>query len=319
MDFRQLRQFVILAEELHFGRAAKRLGIAQPPLSQSIKRLETDLGFDLFDRSSRSVELSAAGRAFLPEVRSALSQLATGAEQAQRVARGEIAELDVGFTSSALFNALPSLIQRTRAALPSVQFKLLEHSSADQIEALRAGRLDLALVHRAPRLLDGLETLVVERSRHFIAIPEAWPLARNASVRLVDLADCPFIMPPHRDGLRSLGPLLAACETAGFTPKVAQEALQSFTMLSLCAAGFGVAFVPESASLTAMHGVRFLPIEGLPAGVVSEIIAAWLPGARSPALQAVLDSLGRQALAPGEIVAEKAQHGKKRGLTPASS
>lgn len=291
MDLRQLRQFIILAEELHFGRAAKRLGIAQPPLSQAIKRLESDLGFDLFDRSSRRVELSAAGRTFLPEVRGALGQLETGAQQAQRVARGEIAELDVGFTSTAMFSALPSLMKATHAARPSVQFKLLELSSLEQIEELRAGKLDLALVHPAPRLVDGLSTLVIERSRNYIAIPEGWPLAKRSSVRLAELADCPFIMPSQRDGARSLAPILRACEAAGFTPKVAQEALQSFTMLSLCAAGFGIGFIPESAIHTAMRGIRFARIEDWPDDVYSEIIAAWLPDTRSPALLAVVDIL----------------------------
>jgi len=295
MDFRQLRHFMVVAEELHFGRAAQRLGIAQPPLSQSIKRLEADLGVELFDRSSRRVELSAAGRVFLPEVKSALVQLEAGAQQAQRVARGDIAELDVGFISTALFKALPTLMRRAREAMPSVHIKLIEQSSAQQIESLRAGKIDLALVHPAPRMLDGLESLVIERVRNIAAIPEAWPLARKAEIRLAELADLPFVMPPFRHGTHSLAPLLAACEAAGFTPQVRQEASQTFTMLSLTAAGFGASIVPASAAETGMKGVRFLPIIDLPSNQWMELAAAWMPGSDSPALNAVVEAL-RHAL-----------------------
>lgn len=295
MDFRQLRHFLIVAEELHFGRAAQRLGIAQPPLSQSIKRLEADLGFELFDRSSRRVELSAAGRAFLPDVKSALIQLSGGAQQALRVARGDIAELDVGFISMALFKALPTLMHRAREAMPSVHIKLIEQSSVEQIESLRAGKIDLALVSPAPRMLDGLESLVIERSRNVAAIPETWPLAEKAAIRLADLADLPFVMPPFGHGAHSIAPLLAACEAAGFTPKVRQEAFQTFTMLSLTAAGFGVCIVPETAAGTGMKGVRFVPITDLPPNLWMDLVAAWLPGSASPALKAVVEAM-RHAL-----------------------
>ena len=291
MDFRQLRHFLVVAEELHFGRAARRLGIAQPPLSQSIKRLEADLGVELFNRSSRRVELSAAGHALLPDVRSALAQLEAGARQAHRAARGETVELNVGFTSTALFQALPTLMRRARAALPSVQIRLVEKSSAEQIEGLRTGTLDLALVHPVPRLLAGLDSVTLERSPHVAAIPESWPLAAKSSIRLAELADCPFVMPPYRHGTQALAPLLAACEAAGFTPQVAQEASQTMTMLSLCAAGFGVTFVPQSAALTGMNGVRFVTIADLPATLAMEIVAAWLPRTDSPVLRAVADAL----------------------------
>lgn len=297
MDFRQLRHFLVVAEELHFGRAAQRLGIAQPPLSQSIKRLEADLGFDLFDRSSRRVELSAAGRAFLPDVRSALMQLSGGAQQALRVARGDSAELDVGFVSIALFQALPTLMHRARQAMPSVHIKLIEQSSVEQIESLRAGKIDLALVIPTPRMLDGLESLLIERSRNVAAIPEGWPLADRPEIRLMDLADLPFVLPPLGHGSHSIAPLIAACEAAGFTPRVQQEAFQAFTMLSLVGSGFGVSIVPETAARTGMKGVRFVPITDLPSHLCMELVAAWLPGGESPALTAVVDAMRQAPLA----------------------
>ena len=291
MDLRQLRHFLVVAEELHFGRAAARLGIAQPALSQSIKRLEADVGVALFNRSSRRVELSAAGRTFLPDVRGAITQLDDGAHQAQRVERGEIAELDIGFTSAALFHTLPALMRRAREALPTLQVRLIERSSSDQIEALRAGTLDLAIVHPVARMLDGLHSITVERSRNMIAIPASWPLAAKPSVRLIELADCPFIMPPLHHGTRSVVALLAACEAAGFSPRVEQEAFQLITMLSLSAAGFGVCFVPETARRMGMNGVRILTIDDLPAGTELQLTAAWVPENLSPALRAVVAAL----------------------------
>lgn len=297
MDLRHLRHFLIVAEELHFGRAAARLGIAQPALSQSIKRLEQDVGAELFTRSSRKVELSAAGRIFLPDVRSAIAQLDDGASQAQRVERGEIAELEVGFTSAALLHTLPKLIRRAREILPTTHIKLIERSSVDQISALRAGSLDLAIVHPAPRLLDGLHWFTLERSRNMAAMPASWPLAQQASIRLADLADCPFIMPPFHHGTHSLAPLLAACEAAGFTPRVEQEAYQVMTMLSLSAAGLGVSFLPETTANVGMNGVRVVPIEDMPKGTEMLLTAAWLPERDSSALLKVISEM--EELFPG--------------------
>ncbi|MET0137054.1 MAG: LysR substrate-binding domain-containing protein [Sphingobium sp.] len=282
LDLRQLRQFVVLADELHFGRAAKRLGIAQPPLSQTIKRLETEIGAELFGRSKRRVELTAAGKAFLVEVTGALQQIDFALRVARRVAAGDFATLRVGFISAALFRALPKAMRTFRELSPSVVLDLIEAPSQRQIESLRNGTLDIGFICPIPHLLEGLTSICVERARPIAAIPESWPLASRDSIMLADLAGMPFILLPYRDHPAHYMGVMSACQSAGFTPNVVQEAAQSQTMLSLAAAGLGVALVAESAADTGMGGVRFVPVSDLPDALSIELAAVWNPNFESP-------------------------------------
>ena len=295
LDIRQLRQFIVLAEELHFGRAAVRLGIAQPPLSQAIKRLESEVGADLFERSNRRVEITPAGRAFLAEVQAGLRQIELAASLAKKVATGDAGQLRVGFVSSALFRVLPTVIRTFRDVAPGVSIKLVEKSSKEQAEALRDGSIDLGLMIPAPSLLDGLSSITVERTNYMAAIPSGWEMAQRESVELRDLAGVPLILFPRENHADAHSSVLTACRAAGFEPNVVQEAKQVLTMLALVAADFGAAFIASSATTAPMNGVTLLPIVDAPSSLDMTTVAAWNPtyvaGARDKLVAAVRDSL----------------------------
>ena len=291
LDIRQLRQFIILAEELHFGRAAMRLGIAQPPLSQAIKRLEGEIGAELFERSNRRVELTPAGRAFLTEVQAALRQIELAASLAKKVASGDAGQLKVGFVSSALFRALPTLMRMFSSIAPGISIKLVEKSSKEQAEALRDGGIDLGLLIPAPSLLDGLASMTVERARMIAAIPSGWELAKRPSIELRDLAGLPLILVPYGEHSDAHNSVFSACRMAGFEPNVVQEAKQVMTMLGLVAADFGAAFIVESAARWKPEGVTFLEITDRPESLGMTTVAAWNPTYSSAARDKLINAL----------------------------
>src|ERR1700756_2905524 len=182
MDFRALRHFVALAEELHFGRAAQKLGMTQPPLSQSIKRLEQQLGVKLVERSSRSVSLTLPGATFAVEARRLLQQLEFVERLVRLTGAGEVARLTVGLIIPALYRILPLALDLLRARMPRLEVRLEELPSEEQIKLLRYGRLDLAMISPAPMDLRGLAVRPVERGGAVIAVPAAWPFANRTEV-----------------------------------------------------------------------------------------------------------------------------------------
>ncbi|MBU1358331.1 MAG: LysR family transcriptional regulator [Gammaproteobacteria bacterium] len=246
MDLRRLRHFDVLAETLNFSRAADRLHIAQPALSVSIQKLETELGHKLFDRTPTGVRMTTAGAAALVEARRILRhgeqmQLAT-----QAAADGTGGLLRIGFVGSATHQLIPALIPRFRAQYPNVQLVLREATSVAIVAMLGDETLDLGIV-RTPLLQAHSATLqVLQRDRWLMALPAAHPLASAEHLVLADLAREPFVMygATHAAGLNAL--VLAACESAGFVPVVAQEATQIPTVLALVESGLGVALVPET-------------------------------------------------------------------------
>jgi DNA-binding transcriptional LysR family regulator len=256
-----MRHFVAVAEELHFGRAARRLNMAQPPLSQSIRRLEADLGIDLFDRSRRGVEMTAAGRVFLAEARRTLLQADLAAKLARREATRD-PEVRVSFVGPALYRVLPELVVRHRAEVPGVHVRLFERASRDQLAGVRAADFDVGFVTAAGLAPEsGCETLLVERASLVAAVPADSPLADAAAIDLATLAEQPFIVPPSRDAGGESG-ALAAFKAVGAAPRVAQEATQTNTTLSLVGAGLGCSLVMATAALMRTPNVRFLPILG---------------------------------------------------------
>jgi DNA-binding transcriptional LysR family regulator len=286
-DLRQLRSFIAVAEELHFNRAAKRLNIAQPPLSQQIRQLEQAVGAQLLLRTTRRVELTPAGAVFLHAARRILAEAGSATEAAQRASRGEMDTLRVGFTDSAAVSVLPDAIRHFRKSFPHVHLDLREDSSVRQVEAVRRDDIDVALV-RGPLTEGALRTELVLEERFCVALWQGHPLARMKTVPLRRLADQPFVMFPRHLASMFHDVITSMCRSAGFTPDVAYEAAQYQTILSLVAAEVGVSIVPLSVRNIARAGVAFRPLQG--ASATAQVVAVLRPERSSPVLEGFLRS-----------------------------
>ena len=260
MSFRQMRHFVAVAEELHFGRAAKRLNMAQPPLSQSIRRLETDLGIDLLERSRKGVALTAAGEIFLKEARQALIH----ADLARRLALREAQkaqEVRVGFIGPALYRLLPPLLVAFTKDNPGIDVRLYEERTAAQVKAVLEGETDVGFVTAGAQEIEGCDTMIVERAIIVAAVPADWPLADRASLTLAELADHPLVLPPAQNLATEPRQVLKMFGSAGGRlPNVIQESTHANTTLSLVAAGVGFSIITGTAALANPPNVRFIPI-----------------------------------------------------------
>jgi DNA-binding transcriptional LysR family regulator len=287
-ELRHLRYFVAVAEELHFGRAAKRLGIAQPPLSQQIRQLEHRLGVSLFSRTSRQVALTPAGEALLRGARRTLAEMGLAAAAARRAATGETDALRVGYTDSAALSVMPSAIRRFRSALPSVHLDLVEGSTAAQLDAVARDLIDLALV-RGPVVQPAMRTEVVLREPFLVALPEHHPLGERETVELRALGAEPMVLFPRHLAPDFHDTISAMCRAAGFTPLVAYEGAEYQTILSLVAAGLGVSLVPRSVENLQRRGVVYRVIPDAPPR--AEIAAVYRGENWSRPLEAMLDVL----------------------------
>jgi DNA-binding transcriptional LysR family regulator len=281
MELRHLRYFVAVAEELHFGRAAARLHIAQPPLSRQIRDLEREVGTPLFERVSRGVELTAAGRAFLPEARLTLAQAARAQRTAERAARGEIGRLRVGFVEAATYaRVLPEVLGFFRMHLPNIGISLFEMDTHAQADAFRDGRIDLGLLHSVPADADRLlHVEPVYTDPMVAAVPATHRLASQTRVALGAFAQESFVLFPRADAPRLYDDIIASCRTAGFNPRVVQEATAWHTLASLVGAGVGFAFVPQSLTNFQRPGVVYRSVRALSAGM--EMSAVWRRGDKS--------------------------------------
>ncbi|WP_162527121.1 LysR substrate-binding domain-containing protein [Sphingomonas solaris] len=275
MDLRHMRHFVAVAEELHFGRAARRLNIAQPPLSQSIRRLEVDLGVELFDRSRRSVELTSAGRVFLDEARRTLMHADLARKMAQREAQ-KAPEVRVSFVGPALYRVLPDLLVRYRATAPEVNVRLFEMSSPDQMHGIMAGDFDVGFITGGTALDGALRRVLMERAPFVAAVPADSPLAEQTSISLAALAEQPFIRPPQKYAAQS-SETMSMFRDVGAIPQVTQEATQTNTTLSLVGVGLGCSIVTATAALTQPRNVKFLEIEDPAPHARWELVMAWHP------------------------------------------
>jgi len=287
-ELRHLRYFVAVAEELHFGRAARRLGIAQPPLSQQIRQLEERLGVTLFSRTSRQVALTPAGEALLRGARRTLAEVGLAAAAARRAATGETDALRVAYTDSAALSVLPRAIRRFRSELPSVHLDLVEGSTAAQIDAVARDLVDLAVV-RGPVVQPTLRTEVVLREPFLLALPESHPLTRLAAVELGVLGTEPMVLFPRHLAPDFHDTISAMCRAAGFTPLVAYEGAEYQTILSLVAAGLGVSLVPRSVENLQRRGVVYRAIPDAPPR--AEIAAVYRIESWSRPLEAMLAAL----------------------------
>jgi DNA-binding transcriptional LysR family regulator len=283
-EFNQLRCFLAVAEDLHFGRAALRLNMTQPPLSRQIQSLEQELGVTLFERSSRSVRLTPAGRTFLPEARQMLRLAEIAAVSAKRVARGEAGAVTLGFTAGSSYAFLPRLVGLAMAEMPDVDLLLREMTTAVQMEALAAGRLDAGLV-RLPVDRRGIELACVMREPLVLAAPEHHPLAvSNNTPRLRDLDREPLIMYSPTEGRYFYDLTSSLFHAAEVAPIYVQHLSQVHTILALVSAGMGLALVPESASSLRVGGVVLRELRPAPKAV-AELHLAWRRGQDNPAFR----------------------------------
>ena len=258
IELRHLRYFLAVADELHFGRAAERLGMAQPPLSQQIQRLESLLGHALFVRKP-SVRLTAAGHSLLGVARRAIGEVRHGLEEVARTGSGEIGNLTVAFPASTLLTPLASTIRRYRERHPRIELRLRELPTADQQAALLDGSVDVGFT-RQGRSDDRLRSETLLREPFLVALPPRHPLRARRRVPLRALASEPFIQFPHAVAPGLHEQVIALCAGAGFTPNVVQESREWLTIVGLVEAGLGLSLVPASFKRLRWGGVSYRPL-----------------------------------------------------------
>jgi DNA-binding transcriptional LysR family regulator len=300
-DLRQLRYFVTLAEEQHFSRAAARLAMTQPPLSQAIRLLEDALGVRLFERTKRSVELTPVGAALLPEVRRVLAAADALAPLARSLAQGETGVLALAFVSSADYGLLPGLLRQFGERFPRVRLQLLEATSDVQVDELVAGRIDAGIVIPPipPRHAAALSYLPIAREPLIVAmscdLAQALDTAHDqAEIELAQFADVPLVIFPRRLAPAFYDIIMGCYKAAGVVPRIGQEAIQMQTIVSLVSAGMGVALVPQSLHNLRRTGVVYRALRGaLP---VVETGLVWRTGDVSPVLAGFIDVVRAHAL-----------------------
>ncbi|WP_254811434.1 LysR family transcriptional regulator [Streptomyces cavourensis] len=296
MELRHLNAFLAVAEELHFGRAAKRLQMAQPPLSQQIRQLERELGVQLFHRNTRSVRLTSAGESFLDPVRTVLDDLDTAVRAARSAGKGEYGRVTIGFAGASSHETLPRLTRAVRAAHPGLELVMTGQTYANTaLSRVADGSLDLGFV-RLPVTRPGVAHRVIDQEELICALPSDHPLARRVSVPLDVLAGEPFVSFPANSGSTVRDAMTEACESAGFTPRVVQEAPDSYTILALVAAGVGVTLTVTSVQHIQQNGLVYRPVAGPPIRLSAAL--AWRPDNPSAALRAVLAVAGEALPTP---------------------
>jgi len=288
MELRQLRYFVAVAEELHFRRAAERLHISQPPLSQQIRALEEELGFALLIRTRRRVELTPAGSAFLRDARALLAELEGAIATARRIDAGQTGRLRISFVGSALFAIVPRMVERFRSSRPGVEIELRERPTVDQLRAIRAGSADVGLVR--PPIDDeaGLRVQTVLRERTVAALPVGHPLAALTRLPLRRLAAEPLVLFPREQAPGFHDLLIDSLAATGSAPRVIQYAPEMLTIIGLVAAGTGVSLVPASVNRLALDGVTYRPVSGAPR---SELVAITRAEEDSALVRAFVDEV----------------------------
>ncbi len=293
VELRLWRQFLAVADELHFGRAAERLHMTQPPLTQAIAALEATLGARLFDRTKRSVKLTAAGAALVPAARELLARARDLPALARSAAAGELGRLRLAFVSTAGFAWLPDWVRDFRARHPGVAIELIEATGDVQLEALRAGDVDAGVLLHAPGFVPaGLSHLPLATEPLVLALAEAHPLARRESLKLADVLDEPLVIFPRRIAPSLHDAVFGLYHGAGRLPQVGQEAIQMQTIVNLVSAGLGVAWVPDSVRQFQRPGVVYRAVKALKAGrapALCETSLVWRDIDRVPALARFVD------------------------------
>lgn len=284
MDTRHLRYFVTVAEERHFGRAAQRLHMAQPPLSQQIKQLEELLGTQLLLRTTRKVELTPAGELLLNRARVLLEEHEQLARDVRTVGEGASGVVRLGATGSASYRVMPRIIAATSERMPGVRLNVHGEMLTPQMEeALIEGRLDVAIL-RPPVRSSQVDYLLLQEDKLSVALPAEHPLAQLPSVQISQLAELDFVCYPQSSAVTTI--TFEACRRAGFTPRVAQVARETSTLLTFVAAGLGVGLVPTTNYLPHSERIVFKPLENAPA---VDLALAWKTGNDSELVRHFLD------------------------------
>ncbi|MFJ9818475.1 LysR substrate-binding domain-containing protein [Streptomyces sp. NPDC101151] len=286
MELRHLAGFVAVAEELHFGRAAERLRMAQSPLSQQIRALERELGVRLFERSTRSVRLTDAGRALLGPAKGLLADASVVRRTVRAAELGAVGRVAIGFAGASSYSCLPVLSRAVTTQLPGIELVLQGQTYAGEALGQIAGdTLDMGFVSLPVRR--GITARVVRVEPLLVALPDSHPLAGRTEIALTELAREPFVTFPASRGSAVREATVQACHEAGFAPRIVQEAPDAYTLLALVGAGVGVGIVVESADTIRLDHVCFRRLAGADVPVLP-IALAWRTGNRSAALQAVL-------------------------------
>ena len=290
MELRHLRYFVVLADELHFGRAARRLSMTQPPLSFNIKQLEAALGFQLFERSTRGVALTAAGEAFRASALALLAQAGQAQAQAREVAAGTTSRLRVGFAGSMIFRGLPERLRGFQQSHPSVQIELTELNSAEQIEAIGRRQLDLGFVHTS-RMPADLKRFRYVSEPFVCCLPQDHPAAANDTepIDLRQISGEALVMFSRGASPDYFERVLALCAELGLQPRVRHEVRHWLSVVALVGRGMGIAVVPDALRSAGLAGVRFASLP--PSRHRSEVYCVWHERRTTSALTQLVDAM----------------------------
>jgi DNA-binding transcriptional LysR family regulator len=288
MKLHFLRYFVVLAEELHFGRAADRLCITQPPLSLALKSLEGELDVQLLLRSSKHVELTPAGSAFLEEARDILDRVARAGSNAKAVAKGVRGRLELGITGSLVYRGVPSIVRNFMHQMSGIEVVLREMSTGEQLDALLHGQLDGGFLNAAV-VPPKLESIPLGFDEFILCLPESHPRANSSSVKLKDIADDSFVMFSREVAPANYDNVIATFSAAGVHPRTVHAARQWLTVVALVSEGMGVSLVPSSVSRSGMAGVKFVRLDGVAAPAPA--LFAWDPINVSQALVGFIASV----------------------------
>jgi DNA-binding transcriptional LysR family regulator len=286
---------VLLAEELHFARAARRLGLQQPRLSQQVRKVEDELGVLLFERTTREVRITSAGEGFVAEARRALDYADRAKRVAKQTGRGEVGQLALGFVGSASHDLMPRLLRRFRRRYPRVELQLQEMASTEQIDELAAGRLDIGILHapvHGPGQAD-IATQEISRDRLVAALPRRHPQAGLNPLPTAALSDDAFVLFPRRLGPSLHDHIITLTRAAGFEPQVAQEAVHMHTIIALVAADIGVSIVPGTMAALRRSDVVFRPLT--PQSHSFSMYLAWRRGETSPVVRNFRAVSGQEA------------------------
>jgi len=298
MELRWIEAFIAVAEELHFGRAAERMRMAQSPLSQTIIKLEKDLGTSLFDRNTRAVALTAAGHAFLPHARKVMDDLDLARRASRTATAGVFGHVNIGFSGALNHLTLPPLTRALRKRYPDISLTLVDRIvTSDAVQHLGHGTLDLSFVGM-PVNAPGIASRLISREVLGVTLSADHRLAREKDILLSDLADDDFVAMPLNRGSAHREAMMHACLDAGFRPNIVQEVIDPFMVLSLVAAGVGVSLMPVGVSSIIPSGAVSVPLRGEPAVFGAGL--AWAPSNVSAALNIVLAVAEEVLPTPGE-------------------
>ncbi|HWR42018.1 LysR substrate-binding domain-containing protein [Sporomusa sp.] len=289
MEFRNLIYFVMLAEELHFGKAAKRLNMSQPPLSQQIQKFEEELGAKLFERTHKEVKLTFVGRTLLPEAKKILKQTENAISIVKKASRGEYGEIRVSYGETASFRLLSEVMKRFHDKYPFVEIILSEMSTDQQVASLKEGTIDIGLIH-PPKRLSGLEHQYVLTDPLIVILPESHQLAIYKEIPLSALKNEIFVIPR-----RESGPLaeyiMEVCQNEGFVPKITRHDVMRLTVSTLVAGGAGIALLPESSTQVITHGTVCLKLSPGTLGI--ELHAAFRKDENNAVVTNFLDTISQ--------------------------